>query len=45
MRKILTMLVVLFVGSCSKAPLELTPQQEQQIALTAYGYDMSTNNN
>ena len=31
--------VVLSVLSCSKAPLELTPKQERQIASTAYGYD------
>lgn len=32
--------VVLSVLSCSKAPLELTLQQEQDVVSTAYGYDV-----
>ncbi len=36
---------VLSFLSCSIAELELTPKQEQKIASTVYGYDVTTNNN
>lgn len=37
--------VVLSVLSCSKAPLELTLQQEQEVISTAYGYDVPAKKN
>lgn len=45
MKNKLLIIIVLSVLSCSKAPLELTPKQEQKIASTVYGYDVTTNNN
>jgi cell division protein FtsI (penicillin-binding protein 3) len=41
-RKTLVIAIVLSVLSCSKTPLELTPQKEQYLASTAYGYSTST---
>lgn len=45
LKKILFISVVLSILSCSKATLELTPQQEKELASIAYGYDTPTKNN
>lgn len=39
MRQVFFISLVLSVISCSKAPLKLTPQQEQEIASIAYGFE------
>ena len=43
--KISVLVIVLIVLSCSKAPLEITPKQERQIASTAYWYGATTQKN
>lgn len=43
-RKVFVIAVVISVVSCSKAPLELTPQQEQEIASITYGFETHSKN-
>jgi cell division protein FtsI (penicillin-binding protein 3) len=43
-RKVFVIAVVISVVSCSKAPLELTSQQEQEIASIAYGFETHSKN-
>jgi cell division protein FtsI (penicillin-binding protein 3) len=43
MKRLISIIVIaLSLFSCSKAPLELTPKKEQEIASTAYGYSTTT---